>query len=343
ALAALLALALAGVAAVIVYWRLYLLGPAGDPFTRGPYLLRVEDTAAELRWTVRGDAPVEVVARDAAGRTVAARGGRLTGLTPGTRYTWAASVAGTARAAGAFTTPAPDPSRPVRLAVIADYGTGGDAAWAVARTLAADAPDLAVTAGDNSYLTAAGILLDRNVFRPLAEVMRHAPVHVGVGDHDRLPPGDGALRAAFDVPPSGRYVVAHGTVQIVMLGVSATGPAVAFARRALRQPGFTRRFVVVHRPVRAGDAILPVLRAARVDAVLAGHVHRYERRTVGGVRMFTVGTGGARLHRPGSSAGGDAEVTIVDHGHLLVHVARTRVVYTFVDARGRTRDRVTAP
>ncbi len=50
------------------------------------------------------------------------------------------------------------------------------------------AADLALTAGDNSYLSAAGVLLDRNIFQPLAEVMRNAPVYVGLGDHEALPP-----------------------------------------------------------------------------------------------------------------------------------------------------------
>ena len=33
------------VAAVLLYWRLYLLEPSGDPFTRGPYLVGCPSTA----------------------------------------------------------------------------------------------------------------------------------------------------------------------------------------------------------------------------------------------------------------------------------------------------------
>ena len=43
---------------------------------------------------------------------------------------------------------------------------------------------------DRDHLSAAGILLDRNLFRPLAEVMRNAPGDIGLGDHEALPPGD---------------------------------------------------------------------------------------------------------------------------------------------------------
>ena len=325
---------------IVAYWLLYLLGPEGDPFTRGPYLLRVGSTSAELRWRTDGDQAVEVVAVDGQGREVVARDGVLAGLRPGVRYAWTASVEGVGRASGSFSTPSPNPDQPVRLAVVGDHGDGGDQEWAVARTIAASRPDLVLTAGDNSYLSAAGILLDRNIFRPLADVMRNAPVYVGLGDHDALPPGDGAIRAAFDLPPRGRHAVAHGSVQAVFLGDQADAEGLAFARRELARPGFRRRFVVVHRPPRPGDPLLLIARAAGVDAVLSGHLHRYERRTVDGVRAFTVGTGGAPIGDDDftrETAG--AEVSLTDHGHLRIDIAGPRVRYTFIDLGGRVLDR----
>ncbi len=337
--AMLAALALLAVAGVIVYWWLYLLGPSGDPFTRGPYLVRVSEDAAELRWRA-GDREVTVVALDPGGREIVARDGRLSGLRPGTRYTWTASIDGGGEAAGSFATPSRDPRAPVRMAVLADYGDGGDPAWAVARGIAAWRPDLVLTAGDNSYLTAADVLLDRNIFRPHAETMRHAPLYVGLGDHDRLPPGDGAIREAFDLPPGGRYAVAHGPVQVVVLGDQADEEGLAFARRELARPGFRHRFVVVHHPPRPGDALPALARRAGVAAILSGHLHRYERRAVNGVRAFTVGTGGAPLGRGEfTEATEEARVSLTDFGHLRVQVRGRRVDYAFVDRTGRVLDR----
>jgi hypothetical protein len=344
AVSMLAAVALLMVAGVLLYWWLYLLGPEGSPFTRGPYLLRVEGDRAELRWRTDGDRDVRVTALDDAGREVEGRDGVLRGLRPGTRYAWTASVDGVGRASGSFTTPSPDPAEPVRIAALADHGIGGDEQYAVARTIAASRPDLVVTAGDNSYLSAPDILLDRNVFRPMAELMRNAPVYVGLGDHEALPPGDGAIRDAFDLPPGGRYAVAHGTVQAVILGDRADAAGLAFARRALARPGFGHRFVVVHRPPRPGAPILRVAREAGVDAVISGHLHRYERRVVDGVRCFTVGTGGGRIGddeftRP--TAG--AQVSMTTHGHLRIDVAGDAVRYTFVDLTGRVADRAGPP
>lgn len=325
---------------LITYWRIYLVGPEGSPFTRGPYLLRVTETTAELRWRTDGDQAVELVAVDPQGRTVPARGTRLTGLRPGARYTWTASVGGGGRASGSFVTPSPDPTRPVRFSVLADYGDGSEQQWAVARTLAAGRPDFVLTAGDNSYLSAAGILLDRNIFRPMAEVMRHAPVYVGLGDHDLLPPGDGEIRAAFDLPPKGRYVVEHGRIQVVVLGNDTKDGAREFARQALARDGFDRRFLVVHKPLRWEDPILPILLQARVDAVFSGNLHLFERRMVKGVRTFTVGSGGVGVGREEfTPPGADAQVSLSDFGHLQVDVSPSGVSYTFVDQRGRVLDR----
>lgn len=337
-LAALLALA---VAAVVFYWRLYLLGPEGSPFTRGPYLVRVTESTAELRWrTDRGQA-VRVAALDPAGRTITATDGRLAGLSPGTRYSWTATVGVGARASGSFVTPSRDPTRPVRFSVLADYGDGSEPQWAVARTIAAARPDFVLTAGDNSYVNAAGILLDRNIFRPMAEIMRNAPVYVGLGDHDFVPPGDGAIREAFDIPPKGRYVVEQGRIQVVILGDTTADGGTEFARSALARGDFERRFVVVHKPLKSGNPALPVLRAAGVDAVFSGNLHLYERRVVEGVRTFTVGTGGVGIgSQEFTPRSRDAQKVLEDYGHLQVDISPDGVAYSFIDQRGHVLDRV---
>ena len=135
-------------------------------------------------------------------------GGVLRGLRPDTRYAWTASVDGTAHAGGSFTTPPRTLDRTVRFAVLADYGSGNDNEWAVGRVLAAQRPEFAVTAGDNSYLVAAEPLLDRNIFRPLGDLIGSTPMYVCLGDHDNFWPGPGAISRAFDIPDGGRFVAA---------------------------------------------------------------------------------------------------------------------------------------
>jgi len=329
------------VSTTIWYWLTYLLGPSGGPFTRGPYLLRVTDTEAALRWSVRAGRKVELTAVAADGTPVGVAAGVLRGLQPDTRYSWIASVDGTPQASGAFGTPPRSLDRPIRFGVLADYGSGNDDEWAVGRLLAAQQPEFVVTAGDNSYLVAAEVLLDRNIFKPLGKLMANTPLYVCLGDHDKFFPGAGALSRAFDLPDGGRYTVRYGPIQLVVLGDEPNdAAAIALARTALAEPGPAVRFVICHRPLQTGDAILPVLREARVDAVFSGHLHRYERRTVDAVQTFTVGTGGqgyGSLEHTAVSPGSD--ISLLDIGALMVEVRRDRTIaFTYLDKHGTVLD-----
>jgi tartrate-resistant acid phosphatase type 5 len=329
------------IVAVLVYWKLYLLPPSADPFSRGPFVIRLGETSAELAWTLPGNGRVQLVATAPDGTLVAGDGDRFTGLEPGVRYLWTASIGGVGKAAGSFRTAPRDRSSPVTFAVIGDYGSGTSHEWAVGRTLAAEQPDFVVTAGDNSYLVGAPVLLDRNIFRPLHDVMLEAPLYATLGEHDLFYSGGSAVTQALHLPGSaGRYIVDYGPVQLVLLGLD-DGPAeVAFARRALARPGPRVRFVVLHRPVQPGDPLLILLRKYHVAAVLAGHLHRYERRIVGGVPEFVVGTSG---EGPGAAEftrrSQDATVSLLDFGSLRVDMTATGIRYQFIDERGRVLDR----
>src|SRR5262245_34354293 len=131
ALAMLSAVCVLAVGAVLVYWHLYLLGPSEGPFARGPFLTRVNGTSAELAWTTKDSKPVELRALAPDGSEVVASGGRFSGLRPGTRYAWTASIDGIARAAGSFQTAPPNLRRPIRFVAFGDYGSGNDHEWAV--------------------------------------------------------------------------------------------------------------------------------------------------------------------------------------------------------------------
>jgi hypothetical protein len=101
------------------------------------------------------------------------------------------------------------------------------------------------------------------------------------------------------------------------------------------------RFVLVHRPIAANDPIMPLLRRRHVAAILAAHLHRYERHVRAGVLEFTVGTGG---EGPGASAATlptpDALVSFIAYGYLRIGIQGNRISYQFIDDNGRVRDRV---
>ena len=330
---------------MLAYWNRYLLGPSDGAFSRGPYLVRLSEDSAKLAWRVRGGPTVDLRAVSADGHEAVARDGVFTSLRPGTSYAWTAAVDRRTQASGTFTTAPRTLAQPIDFGVIGDYGSGNDHEWAVGRVLAAGRPDFVLTAGDNSYLFALPSLLDRNIFKPLGEVMRNAPLWATFGEHDTFWRDGQALTDALQIPgKGGRYTVRYGPVQIVLLGLTAADEgARAYARRELTRPGPRVRFVVVHRPILRGNSILPFLRG-RVAAVFSGHLHRYERRVVGGVLQFVVGTGG---EGPGderfTKATPDALTSLLDYGALRVAVGADGVQYRFVDERGRVLDRARSP
>jgi hypothetical protein len=334
-------LCILAVVAVLLYWHLYLLEPQGTPFTRGPFLIRLSTSNAEFAWTLRHRASVSLRAVAPDDRAVAASGSRFSGLQPGTRYAWTASVGGRARAAGTFTTAPADLRVPIRFAVIGDYGSGNDHEWAVARVLAAQQPSFILSAGDNSYLVALPALLDRNIFRPLHDAMADAPLWATLGEHDLFVDGGHTIISALHLPGDGKqYSVRYGPIQIIALGLQADAKALAYARRALAEPGPSVRFILVHRPIRAGNPILPLLRSHHVAAILAGHLHRYERQVVAGVLEFTAGTSGEGPGDPGHTrASPGAAISLLDYGLLRADVSADGIAYAFVDEQGRVLDR----
>jgi predicted phosphodiesterase len=336
---------LLAVAAVLLYWHQYLLEPQGSPFTRGPFLIRLSTSEAQFAWTLDEHADVSLRALAPSGHAVAASGSRFSGLEPATRYSWTASVAGRTRAAGTFTTAPSDLRTPIRFAVIGDYGSGNDHEWAVGRVLAAQQPSFVLTAGDNSYLVALPALLDRNIFEPLHDAMANAPLWATLGEHDLFVDGGATIINALHLPGDGKhYSVRYGPIQVVALGLQADAKALAYARRALAEQGPKVRFILVHRPIRAGNPILPLLRSHHVAAILAGHLHRYERQSVDGVLEFTAGTSGEGPGDPGHTRPSpNAAISLLNYGLLRVDLSATAISYAFIDEQGRVLDRARGP
>ena len=289
--------------------------------------------------TARADGDDQVVTAD--GRT-------FRGLRPDTRYAWTASLDGRPAASGAFTTAPEDLSRGVDLIVFADYGAPNDDSHAVARMAGEEDARLMITGGDNTFIVTLPQLLDVNLFGPLRDALSGAPNYGTVGDHDiPFPVGQKALADALEWPNRGeRYDLRYGPVQVVALGLRADAADVAFARRALARPGPLARFVVMHQPIKAGNPLLPVIAAAPVTAVLAGHLHAYERREVAGapgVPFFTVGTGGAPRNDDRTPRSPDAVAHVLAFGLMRVHLQDDSATYAFVDVAGDVRDRATFP
>jgi hypothetical protein len=321
---------------------------ATAPFLRAPYLTRVTETTARLRWIARPGARVRVAATTPEGTTVRAQRGNFSDLRPGTRHRWIATVDGAPAAEGSFTTAPLDLSEPLDLIAFGDTGAGNDPSRAVADLAAGEEARMLLTAGDNAYPFLGPQLLDDRIFGPLGPVLGRMPNTGALGDHDVvLPAGRAALVEAFEWPGGGeRYALRHGPLQAVVLGLEADAAGLAFARRAFARRGPLARIVLVHRPLQPGNPLLPLIRRARVTAVVAGQLQAYERRTMAeapATPMFTVGTGGGPRNPDRTPRSDDADVHIPAFGLLRIRLHADSAEYAFVDTDGAVQDRFTAP
>ena len=103
---------------------------------------------------------------------------------------------------------------------------------------------------------------------------------------------------------------------------------------------------MTHRPLKAGNPLLQVIATADVTAVLAGHLHAYERRELAGapgVPFLTVGTGGGPRNDERTPRSTDAVAHLAEFGLMRMRLEAGRALFTFIDLMGRERDRLAAP
>ena len=334
------------VVALTWYGATYLLRPPAGVFLRGPYLTSTTAGEADFAWQLKpGQPPLTLRALAPDGTSRVAVGGRLTGLRPGTRYEWTANVGGHSAAAGAFTTAPLSAGAPITLVSFGDYGSGNAHEYALARLAAAADPRLVLSSGDNAYLIAAPPVLNRLIFRPLHALLAEAPMVAALGEHD-LAWRDGAAVISALHLPGHHYAVQYGPVQVVVLGLEADASARSYAARTLGRCATPCpvRFVLLHRPISATNSIIPLLRRRHVAAILAGHLHRYERQVRAGVLEFTVGTGGEVAGSPQyTPATPGAQVSLLTYGFLRIEVNHDHIDYRFINDSGKVLDHIQEP
>jgi hypothetical protein len=234
---------------------------------------------------------------------------KLARLTPGKRYEYTVEGGSGALAVGRFRA-APASASRFTFAVVGDFGSGTSDEAAVASLIQSWHPDFVLTVGDNAYPLGSRGLLDRDIFRPYAAVMRESAWFPALGNHDVAADGGTPELEAFHSLGNGRwYRFMWGNAAVVVLdsdtSVAPGSPQLRFARRALaRRSCF--RFAAWHHPPwdplgrpfssRLRRNIVPLVQKDGVQVVFVGHLHAYARsRPHHGVVYVAVGTGGASL------------------------------------------------
>jgi acid phosphatase type 7 len=275
------------------------------------------------------------------------------GLQPNTLYCY--SIRGVTATAGFVTAPSAGSGKPVRFLAFGDSGTGTPSQYALADQMSTVAFDLILHTGDIAYNSGTLRQLERFFFQAYAPLLRSFPAFPVTGNHDYRTDDAGPYREVFVLPENGGeagkerwFSFDWGDVHFVGLDTERTGKLQAeWLERDLQANQLPWVVVYAHRPPHSTgkhgpDAqfrkhFVPVLERHRVQLVLSGHEHHYERfKPINGVTYIITGGGGRRLRELSPSpqtAYGEAVLHFVyaevEGETMLVHA---------VDAVGRQFD-----
>lgn len=240
----------------------------------------------------------------------------LSGLRPGTIYTYLVEMEGQRTEPRAFKTFAARTDT-TRFIAYGDSRSNPGIHRRLAQQFSRYAPDFVLHSGDLVMAGKDYALWSTEFFEPLAGTADRVPILPVPGNHED------DLKNFFSYFPTrgGQrwYSFDAGPVHVLALDYhyeGATNKQFEFAREDLRRSTAPWKVVFVHYPVfnyghhNSGwghGSYLPLFHETKVDLVLAGHTHLYERiRPVApagqpgswAVACITTGGGGAELHQP---------------------------------------------
>lgn len=307
--------------------------PSAPPtkLLKGPYVTSFSDTTADIRFELDapGPAALEVV-RTGAGApprkivdaaATANHVVHVTGLEAAKSYAYAVLI-GTQFVGRGDVTAAPPPNggASIKFIVYGDDRSDPTAHEAIVRNILAAPSQFLVNTGD--VVEDGGSASDwQSFFSIEAPLLRERPLFLCIGNHELSDDEAGASFARyFGFPDASGAMKPYGTARLgparffFLNGMHDWGSGEERAwldrelTRAETEAGLLWRIAVVHQsPWSSGphgpskrlvDAHIPELLAAhKVDLLLAGHDHIYERGDSGTMKYVISGGGGAPLYR----------------------------------------------
>jgi hypothetical protein len=326
----------------------------GSRLVRGPYLQLLTDRSVTVVWktdvpaacslAIRGAGRPERIVEGAVGTTCAVAAG---GLEPGGTYAYVPRADGMP-VADAATFHTDDPARAFSFLVLGDSGTGGAEQSAVRDRMLATTADFILHTGDMAYPRGEAASFDPAVFQPYAGLLRRLVLWPCLGNHDARSEGGAPWRKAFYTPANNRegdeayYSFHFGNGLFVVLDSNAStapdSPQHRFLDEVLAADAAVWKFVALHHTLYSSgrhgprvdvrDALVPLFDRHRVDLVLMGHDHDYERtlplrggKSVDpgeGTVYVTTGGGGQTLRPVGRSV-------FTAHAETAFHFVRVAV------------------
>jgi 3',5'-cyclic AMP phosphodiesterase CpdA len=215
--------------------------------------------------------------------------------------------------------------------------------------------DALIITGDLIYEEGDSDLTDASVVRPYAATFTKPEIIAALGNHDvESDEGSDIMRRLGRSGPV--YMQDVGPVRVISLNSNdVDSTQTSWLDRVLSQPRPTTAwvFAVMHHPAfSSGDkhgseasvrrSWVPVFARHRVNLVLAGHEHNYERTTPqSGVTYIVSGGGGADLYDVGRSS--FTATSAKKHHFVDLNVFADRIEGRAVDANGQVFDTFRIP
>lgn len=321
----------------------------GTGISKGPWVLAIDGTSAKVRWeacregTTKGlslapeaggnpiemdsvETPAEVTETNIAplnpsapvdwAATYYMHEAALTGLLPGTCYTYA--LLGDSSRKGRFCTAAPA-GTPIRFMAIGDTNPSlGDNTINVLSNAIPKGPDFTLHCGDIQYYSST--LETWASWFPVMQVMlSQGGFFPSVGNHESETPkefdeyflrffkgaGFGGTDTYYRFETGGVYFFALNTEDAYGQGTVQGSWLEAQLNEASKAPGYRFSVVFMHRTlVTCGDTgqdtavreqFEPIFQQYKVPLVIQGHMHGYERFDLNGITYVTTGGGGGSI------------------------------------------------
>ena len=252
----------------------------------------------------------------------------------------------------------------VRIAVIGDYGLGGQEEADVATLVKSWDPELIITTGDNNYPDGAASTIDQNVgqfyhefifpylggYGEGSDVNRFFP---SLGNHDWYTPGAQPYLDYFTLPGNERYYDFNwGPVHFYALDSDADEPDGNDSSSVQAQwlqnqlTGSTAAWDIVyfhHPPYSSGirgDKIWMQwpFKEWGADLVLSGHDHTYERILRDGLVYVVNGLGGSTIYPFVIPVEGSQVRYNDDFGAMLVEASAQQLSFQFINRANQVID-----
>ena len=209
-----------------------------------------------------------------------------------------------------FTTAAaPRMKDPIRFVAVGDSGNASAAQKAIGKRMTEVAYDFVLFLGDIAYTDGTAKQLERNFFKIYRDILRYVPAYPAIGNHERRTREGGPYFDAFVLPKTERYYSFDwGDVHFVAIDTTQRDRdqldwlAADLASTKQRWKIVFGHHAMYTNAFRTGEAtkirkaFAKILTDHKVDLVLTGHEHLYERFRIANVNYIVSGGGGGRLN-----------------------------------------------